>query len=281
MNLTPEQLRAIQAQYTSSSGWTPAMNGAASLDGMNYQRADDLYYGYDPNKKETGDPFQKYGLDGTDQGQGQFHDIGNGLDLLAMGTLAALSMGAFLPGGFAAGGAGGGGAVAGGIGDATTAGYLNGADIMSNTFAANGGIGAGGFGGTSGSYMSNLLNGAGDIASRVAGNTGAANAAGTASTVANAAGTAKAGMSLLGPAATLLGGIAGAQGQENEQSTTRDVPEWLKPYVQKNLGYAGSLLDQQMQPGAMAGYDQMRNVGQGLLSQPMAGNGFSKFFPGR
>lgn len=84
----------------------------------------------------------------------------------------------------------------------------------------------------------------------------------------------------LGIGASLLGAAAGAQGQNAEQSSTRDIPEWLKPYAQKVLGYGGSLLDQQMQPGAMAGFDQMKSAGQGLLGQPIAGNGTS-LFPAR
>ena len=105
---------------------------------------------------------------------------------------------------------------------------------------------------------------------------GLATAAGGGSTAAGAAGAAGA-SSLLGPAATLLGAAAGAQGQQNEQNTTKDIPEWLKPYVQKQLGYASGLLDTQMAPGYMQGYDQMRTRGQGLLSQPIAGNGFAQF----
>jgi hypothetical protein len=30
-----------------------------------------------------------------------------------------------------------------------------------------------------------------------------------------------------------------------------------------------------MQPGYLQGYDDMRRVGQGLLNQPIAGNGFA------
>ncbi len=86
------------------------------------------------------------------------------------------------------------------------------------------------------------------------------------------------GKELLGIGSTLLGGAAGAAGGDDERSTTKDVPEWLKPYVTKNLEYAGGLLDKQMQPGYLQGYDDMRSVGQGLLNRPIAGNGFSKFF---
>jgi hypothetical protein len=297
MNLTPEQLRAIQAQYTSTSGWTPAMNGAANLDGMAYQRADDQYYGYDPNKKETGDPFQKYGMDGSDQGQGQFHDSGNGLDLLAMGALAALTMGYGLPALMGGGGAaaGGGAAVAG---DAFMPGMLGagGSEVAfgsvipgleSFVLPAAGGA-AGGAAGASGanpgySFMGGDATMPGALGANGV-NMSTAALPGMSGNLANGAGSSLlsgGAKSLLGPAATLLGGAAGAQGQENEQSTTRDVPEWLKPYVTKNLEYAGGLLDKQMQPGYLQGYDDMRTRGQSLLNAPMAGNGFSKFFPGR
>jgi hypothetical protein len=86
---------------------------------------------------------------------------------------------------------------------------------------------------------------------------------------------------LLGPAAALLGAVTGARGQQTQQSSTHDIPEWLKPYVTKQLGYAGGLLDQQMSPGYMAGYDQMRTNAMGLLNQPVAQNGFARFFPGK
>jgi hypothetical protein len=107
--------------------------------------------------------------------------------------------------------------------------------------------------------------------------TGGAGLAGGAAKAANSSLLGKA----LGVGSTLLGGIAGAQGNDKEGSTTKDVPEWLKPYVTKNLEYAGGLLDKQMQPGYLQGYDDMRSVGQGLLNRPIAGNGFNKFFPGR
>jgi hypothetical protein len=86
---------------------------------------------------------------------------------------------------------------------------------------------------------------------------------------------------LIGPAATLLGAAAGAKGQNGTTTQTRDIPDWLKPYVTKQLEASSTLLDQQMAPGFLAGYDRMRDVGQGFLSQPVAQNGFSRFYPGR
>lgn len=85
---------------------------------------------------------------------------------------------------------------------------------------------------------------------------------------------------LAGPAAALLGAAAGAEGTPGtESSTTKDLPEWLKPRVNKGLDYAGSLLDKQMAPGYLSGYDVMRDKGMGLLNTPQRGNAFSQFFP--
>lgn len=152
---------------------------------------------------------------------------------------------------------------------------LNGSDIMSDAFVSNGGYGAGGFGGTSGSYMSNLISGSGDLGSRVMGGTGAGStAAGTAaSTATNLLGGS--GSNLLGIGSTLLGAAAGAKGQDASSSTTRDIPEWLKPYI---TGQGGLLSQTQQQltasrsPERMAQWDQIRNTGMGLMNAPIAGN---------
>ena len=201
-------------------------------------------------------------------------------DAFLPGALGAGYEGATLTGldAYLAGGAGG---AMGGAGGGNMMNGLNGADLMSDAFVSNGGYGAGGFGGTNGSYLSNLVSGSGDLGSRLMGGTGAGSAGaggGAANAAANAAGK---GNSLLGLGASLLGAASGAEGQQGESSQTKDIPSWLKPYVQKNLGYASGLLDKQMAPGAMPGYEAMRNTGMGLLSTPQMGNGFNRFFPGR
>lgn len=72
--------------------------------------------------------------------------------------------------------------------------------------------------------------------------------------------------------APLLGAAAGSQGVQSNTSQTKDIPDWLKPYVLGSngqgglLNYTNQLLTQQMQPGAMAGYDDMRTQGMGLLN---------------
>jgi hypothetical protein len=175
-------------------------------------------------------------------------------------------------GALAAAGAGGTGAMGAGA-DGLMNG-LNGSDIMSDAFVSNGGVGAGGFGGTNGSYMSNLLSGSGDLGSRVMGGTGAGGtgAGSAASTAASAAGT---GSNLLGIGSTLLGAAAGAKGQEQSSTQTKDIPEWLKPYI---TGDGGLLSQTQQQlaasrsPERMAMNDQIRNTGLGLMNAPRAGN---------
>ncbi len=147
----------------------------------------------------------------------------------------------------AAGGGAAGAAGAGGGGSEAAINGLNGSDLMSDQFAANGGFGAGGFGGGTGTLASAIANGS--ILGGVKG--------------------------LLGPAATLLGAAAGGQGQENSQTTAKDIPEWLKPSVMGLLSDTDALRKKQMAPGYMQGYDDMRSVGQGLLNQPIAGNPFT------
>ncbi|MBC7603868.1 MAG: hypothetical protein H7255_14570 [Ramlibacter sp.] len=86
---------------------------------------------------------------------------------------------------------------------------------------------------------------------------------------------------LLGLGATALGAFTGSQGQGGGTATqTRDLPEWLKPAAQKGINYAGTLLDQQMTPGYLAGFDKMRAKGSTLLDTPQQGNLYAKFFPG-
>jgi hypothetical protein len=85
----------------------------------------------------------------------------------------------------------------------------------------------------------------------------------------------------LGIGASLLGGALGSQGQQAEQSSTRDIPEWLKPYVTNTLDKSQSLFNTQMSPEYQQRWTNLGNQAQGLLAQPMAGNGFNKFFPNR
>jgi hypothetical protein len=229
-------------------------------------------------KQGTG---QFFGADGTYKNDYEWKDdnLNEMLFALAAGGLA------MIPGGMASTLSGGGAAGTGAAGaeGVSGMGYVNGADLMSDAFVANGGVGVGGFGGTSGSYLSNLVNGTGSLGSRVLGGTGAAEAGTAASTAAKVAGGASTLGGLLGPAAAVLGGLAGSQGQKTEQTSERKTDPRVDPYLFGDgtnpglLGYTQQLLARQMAPGGLQGYDDMRRVGQGLLAAPVAGNGFSRF----
>jgi hypothetical protein len=82
----------------------------------------------------------------------------------------------------------------------------------------------------------------------------------------------------------VLGGLLGSKGQQSEQSSTRDIPAELKPYVYGANGVlpqAQNLFTTQMSPAYQQRWTNLGNQAQGLLAQPMAGNGFNRFFPGK
>lgn len=90
----------------------------------------------------------------------------------------------------------------------------------------------------------------------------------------------------LGPAATLLGAAAGGQGQKTSTTSERKTDPRVDPYLFGANGQPGLLgmtydqLSRDQSPERLAQRDQMRGVGMGLLSQPIAGNGFNRFFKG-
>lgn len=85
----------------------------------------------------------------------------------------------------------------------------------------------------------------------------------------------------LGIGASLLGGALGSKGTKSEQSQTRDIPEWLKPYVTGTLNGAQGLFNTQMSPEYQQRWTNLGNQAQGMLAPPVAGNGFNKFFGGK
>jgi hypothetical protein len=93
--------------------------------------------------------------------------------------------------------------------------------------------------------------------------------------------------SWLGPAATLLGAAAGAQGQEKSQTETRKTDPRVDPYLfgangqNGLLQYAYNQLAQDMSPERQAELAKMRAGGMGLMAQPVAGNGFNLLTRGR
>lgn len=169
---------------------------------------------------------------------------------------------------------------------------------------AGGGGGAGGAGGTNtvpGATDANYVNGS-DINSDIATSTGVAPAGSVnPGTVTNAPGgyTAPATGTGSSPGtggstpsasdipswvAPLIGAIAGAHGTGSTE-TKRDIPDWLKPYVIGDsshhgvLPYTNEMLDRQMAPGFLSGYDDMRSIGQTMMHTPQRGNQFDHFFP--
>lgn len=78
---------------------------------------------------------------------------------------------------------------------------------------------------------------------------------------------------LLGGAASLIGGLAGGQGQQSGGTTSRELPEFLQGPVANDLvPRTQGLLNSQMPAAQQAGQQQM-TAGGGLLNRPVAGNG--------
>jgi hypothetical protein len=198
------------------------------------------------------------------------------LSILAM-PFAAAGLGAGAAGAAGAGaGAGAGGMVNGaflGEGIASGIGAWDGA--MAAAGAGAGGAGAAGAAGGGGGIGGGVGNGAflGEgVASGVPAWDAAATAAGSGGGLLSSLGGAK---NLLGIGSTLLGAAAGAKGQDASSTTSKDIPEWLKPYITGNNGLLSQTQQQltaSRSPERMAQWDQMRNVGMGLLNQPIAGN---------
>lgn len=268
-SLSPELIKQIQASISTPGG------GYVDASGVRYQPLYDQgqgqdgvdgpvwgYASYDPNKIGIGDPFQQYNADGTfDQNRAFKGD--DATKMFLMFLAAAGGMAAFAPGGFLAGSAAAPGAGAGFMGDATAAGY---AGLDAASAATMGG------GATLPSALGSL------------GTTAATTAATSPSWLTNLMGP---GASLLGPAATLLGAAAGAKGNDQSSDVTKRTDPRFDPYIfgdQNTVGAmpaASGLLARSLSDKTMQGWDNMQNVAQGLLSQPVAGNGFNRFFPGR
>jgi hypothetical protein len=268
------------------------------MDGRTYDRRDAGYMGYDYNPTDWTDPrtqesqslfngqsFDEYGKDGSFSNSGVFTgiedrnkygDMIGALSILAM-PFAAAGLGAGAAGAAGAGaGAGAGGMVNGaflGEGIASGIGAWDGA--MAAAGAGAGGAGAAGAAGGGGGIGGGVGNGAflGEgVASGVPAWDAAATAAGSGGGLLSSLGGAK---NLLGIGSTLLGAAAGAKGQDASSTTSKDIPEWLKPYITGNNGLLSQTQQQltaSRSPERMAQWDQMRNVGMGLLNQPIAGN---------
>jgi hypothetical protein len=93
--------------------------------------------------------------------------------------------------------------------------------------------------------------------------------------------------SWLGPAAMALGALSGAKGTKTSETSTRKTDPRVDPYLYGGAGNPGLLgltyqqLAQDQSPQNLGQLQQMKNVGMGLLSGPVAGNGFAQFTKGR
>lgn len=213
-------------------------NGSSVYD-RNFTIGQSMRDTYDPSGNSTGSYLMK------DRG-----DVDLALFLAAAGGMQFLPGGAF---GGAAGGAGAG--VTGGV-DLGTA---TGADLSAF------------YGGTEGAASLGGLGGAGGAAG------GAGSAVGAAGGAAGGGGMSSVSGLLqnkgLGLAATALGGLAGAQGNNASTSQTQSMNPALNGYVYDDLlPRTQGLLSAQM-PAAFQSGMQMVGAGQGLLAAPVAGNG--------
>lgn len=268
-NLTPEQLARIQAYYaapTSGSGWSTNMATPYQEGGQVFQQDGGFINAYDPNRQEAGkDQFSVYNQDGTFSNEGTFK-TDDAMKTFLMALAAAGGM-QFLPGG-AFGGGGAGGAGYGMSGGAT--------EPVASMGMGGGGTGAMGAGLETMAPLSTIE---GPMSSSLVADSLAPMSTGGGGLFGGAA-------KWLGPAATLLGAAAGGQGQQNSTTSQRKTDPRVDPYLFGNndqmglLGMAYNQLSRDQSPDRLAQRDQMRSTGMGLLSAPIAGNGFNKFFRG-
>lgn len=281
--LTPEQLQALAQQFSSNTrpretsygGYSYIPQWQTQYSGQDTQ-LDPTIGGYRRYVPGTGDQAGKFdGLtyedidtSGNVTGTGKFSGIDGGslwdygpFLMLAAGMAPALM------------GAGAGGAGAGAAGEAMGASGAAMGDAGLMYAGADAGAAASLGGGASvggGAALGGA--GAGGAALGGAGGAGAA-AAGAGGLLSNAGG-------LLGPAATVLGAIAGGQGTPGQTTEKRMDPR-LDKYVYDDLmPKVQGLLNSQMPIAQQAGA-QMRQIGGGLLNAPIAQNGFGLFTKGR
>jgi hypothetical protein len=278
-SLTPDQYAQLLAQFQAgnynlnSSGFAPTGVVHSGEDAGNPSQL--LGFGGNFSGLNPGSRYDLYGANGDYSGQRQVDNGGSAADLLkstisdnaeGAALLAALyGAGSLVNGGFLGfgGGAGEAGAGAGGT------------DIFGGNGMATGFTDTGTAGGALDTAYagSGALTGAtGMVSPELATTTGSS----LLNTVKNAVPSGLG--SLLGPAATLLGAAAGSQPQQKNETTTKDIPEALKPYVYGQGGLlpsAQSLFQQQI--ANPQGWQQMSQTGLGLLSQPIAGNGYAQF----
>lgn len=300
-NLTPEQLARLrqmvqqggQAEYYDEASGRSFMPTFAPgrYEGENYIPGDVTgYRGYEwapgmysDNFELNGKQYDQFDAQGNQTGQGTWEGLKKNS---AMDTLLPLAMVA-APFALTAMGVAGAGAAGGygALGATEPIASIGASGGMTSAELAAMGAAGGGAGGSGAFLGEGLASGvpAWDTAATSAG----LGLSGGASLLGDAASAATGASKWLGPASTLLGGLAGAQGQKTEETSQRRTDPRVDPYLFGANGQPGLLqmtydkLVGQMAPGGLQGYDDMQRVGMGLLNAPVAGNGFGLFTKGK
>jgi hypothetical protein len=278
-NLTPQQMAELQRLFSTPTGsgdGNAYMPNTVDYGGQSWKQ--DNGGGYAATGPLYGDNQYKYtnydtGGAQTAEGDARMSDWSPEKDFLM--AVAGLVGGGLMMGGTAGFGFGAG---AGGAGGAAGAGEMvNGAFLGEAPWSATGG-GALDFGaGTS--AMGAGAGGGGGALGTMAPLEQMALPAGMSASAMPTEMALAGGSSLLGKAlgvgSSLLGAAAGAQGQNASQTTSKDLPEYMKPYI---TGDGGLLAQVQQQlaasrsPERMAMNNQIRSNAMSLLNAPIAGN---------
>jgi hypothetical protein len=319
MALTPEQLAAIQqglaAQYSATGGGEAGSSfyqpSQTTVGGMNYvPDGSGGYWGFQDNPdwnsgdkiaNYNGTPYTSYDAKGNEVGSGKLSGISNDNFMKAWGPFiatAALMAPAVAPGlgaamsfgvnpvtGAAATG-GAAGTALGGSGAFLGEGASSGIPAW-DAAAGSGVAGAGGAGAAGGALQT--LGGVPQVTIPAASTfpelttSGSGllgkGAAGLLTSLGVDAATASKLAPLLGMG---LGALAGSQGQKTSQNSVKSMDPRMDSLFYGDLApKVQGLLAQQTSPQAMQGWQQIQNTGMGLLANPVAGNGFSRFFPGK
>jgi hypothetical protein len=298
MALTPEQIKALPAWMQQlqgsaagthfsdgSGGYYGTMGGGLTTNPMTGESSGDAqnsYYHIAGDGNSPGQAYEMWGNDGNKLGNWTTSVDKSGFGTfaknLAMAVAAVYGAGAL---GAGAGAADGSSFMAGDLVDPS----LGGAGGAIGGGEAGGGLGIGAGSGIGGS--SSLVGSSAGMAAPAA-STAAFNGAIGSGGGGLLSGILPAGMSqYLGPAAMALGALSGSQGTKTSETSTRKTDPRVDPYMFGDgsnpglLGYTQQQLARDQSPQNQAQLDQMKQIGMGLLSPPVAGNGFNRFFPGR
>jgi len=263
MQFTPDQLKSLQngqgfmlngMYYAPTGSYGGDENGGGSTT---LQDVQGIYAA--PQSNRPGDQWFNYDLNGNQTSTGQLQAPESMGSMLAKGGLAAAAMYFGLP---ALQGMGAGSTALPGLADAGSLGTggtfastapAAGAANLADMYGLEQGMGAGlsastpgvlesaaAAGGGAGNMLSSLMSGKG-----------------------------------LGLLATGLGALAGSAGNNKNSTDTKSVPSWLLPYITGQNGLLQQTQTALNRSQDMSGWDNLKNIGGGLLAMPVAGNGYA------